>query len=133
MLKLDFGHRLPPIQFLSLPRHAPEILWKIFLLYPVLSALPQEYIFCSYFFQRYKPLFGAGTAVIIASAVVFAVAHILYINWVAPLIGLGGGLLFALTYAKHRSLALVTLEHGLYGNTLFFIGLGWFFWGGSVN
>jgi len=28
---------------------------------------------------------------------------------------------------------LVSIEHALYGNTLFFLGLGWFFWGGSVN
>ena len=44
-----------------------------------------------------------------------------------------GGLLFANTYNKHRSLLLVSIEHGLYGNTLFFIGLGWYFWGGSLN
>ena len=43
------------------------------------------------------------------------------------------GLIFASTYAKSKSLALVTIEHGLYGNFLFFIGLGWYFYGGAIN
>ena len=49
------------------------------------------------------------------------------------LLGIFGGFLFALTYSKTKSLLLVSFEHALYGNTLFFLGLGWFFWGGSVG
>ena len=53
-----------------------------------------------------------------------------------PITGIGwllavGGLMFANTYRRTNSLFLVSLEHALYGNTLFFIGLGWFFWGGA--
>lgn len=101
-------------------------------LYPILSALPQEFIFCSFFFERYKPFFGNGYVMVAASAITFAYAHCLYLNPVAPALSLLGGVIFALTYMKTKSLALVTVEHGLYGDFLFFIGLGWYFYGGSV-
>jgi len=34
-------------------KNKPEILWKIMLLYPLFSALPQEFIFCKFFFYRF--------------------------------------------------------------------------------
>jgi len=83
-------------------------------------------------FERYKKFFKSDIAMIIASAVVFAYAHVLYINWVAPFLSFIAGLIFATTYSKTKSLALVTIEHGLYGNVLFLIGLGWYFYGGAV-
>jgi membrane protease YdiL (CAAX protease family) len=112
-----------------------EPLFVLFLCfaYPVLSALPQEFIFCSYFFERYRRLFGKGVSMIIASAVVFAYAHCLYLNPVAPSLSLMGGLIFATTYLKTYSLALVTIEHALYGNFLFVLGLGYYFYGGAVD
>ena len=111
----------------------PEILWKIMLLYPIFSALPQEFIFCKFFFYRYKSLFKSDKNLVIFSGIFFAITHLLFLNFIAPVLSLIGGLLFASTYNKYRSLVLVSLEHGLYGNTLFFIGIGWYFWGGSVN
>lgn len=110
----------------------PEIIPWLLVLYPVLSALPQEFIFCSFFFERYHRFFPTEKAKIVASALVFAYAHMLFINWVAPVLSLVAGLIFALTYSKTRSLALVTIEHGLYGNVLFLVGLGWYFYGGAV-
>jgi membrane protease YdiL (CAAX protease family) len=100
--------------------------------YTAFSALPQEFIFCSFFFRRYSAFFTTTARMIIASAVVFAYAHVLFINWVAPILSLIAGLIFASTYAKTRSLALVTIEHGLYGGWLFIVGLGWYFYGGAV-
>ena len=70
---------------------------------------------------------------VISSAIFFSITHILFLNFIAPILSFIGGLLFANTYNKHRSLLLVSIEHGLYGNTLFFIGLGWYFWGGSLS
>lgn len=115
-----------------LVEHRPQFIMILFMLYPLLSALPQEFIFCSFFFNRYERYFKTGWPMIIASAVTFAYAHVLYINPVAPALSLIGGLIFAHTFYKHRSLALVTIEHGLYGNFLFLLGLGWYFYGGSV-
>lgn len=109
----------------------PFALIMVFTVYPLLSALPQELIFCSFFFHRYKRYFKTPRARIIASALVFAYAHMLYINWIAPVFSLIAGLIFAHTYSKTRSLALVTVEHALYGNAMFLIGLGWYFWSGN--
>ena len=67
------------------------------------------------------------------SSIAFCLAHILFNNWLAPVLGLVGGIIFEGTYKKTKSLLMVSIEHSLYGDTLFFIGLGWFFWGGSVN
>lgn len=121
-----------PDRMFGLVLERPQFIIFLFCLYPVISALPQEFIFCSFFFNRYERYFKTGWPMIIASAVTFAYAHVLYINPVAPTLSLIGGLIFAHTYYKHRSLALVTIEHGLYGNYLFILGLGYYFYGGSV-
>lgn len=122
-----------PERFLFLPRERPEILPLLATFYPVFSALPQEFIFCSFFFARYIPFFGTGRGMVLASAIIFAYAHVLYINPVAPVMSFLGGLIFAQTYWKSKSLALVTIEHGLYGFSLFFSGLGWYFYSGNVG
>ncbi len=122
-----------PDRFLFLPQTNPTFVLILCCLYPVISALPQELIFCSFFFKRYGVMFGTTMRVMIASAVVFSFAHVLYINWVAPMLSLIAGLIFADTYRRYHSLALVTIEHGLYGNVLFIIGLGWYFYGGAVQ
>lgn len=122
-----------PSNLFNLWHTRPEIIPYILLVYPVLSALPQEFVFCSFFFTRYKTLFGSGAWMVAASAIVFAYAHILYINPVAPVLSLAGGIIFAMTYRAHKSLALVTIEHALYGNALFLIGLGPYFFSGNVS
>lgn len=121
-----------PDRMFEMTRSRPYFLFVLFVLYPILSALPQELIFCSFFFHRYAPFFRHKTTRIIMSAVVFAYAHVLYINAIAPTLSFIGGLIFAQTYAKTRSLALVTIEHSLYGNALFLVGLGWYFYSGAV-
>lgn len=121
-----------PSKLFYIERHNPQIIPYLLILYPVLSAFPQEFIFCSFFFKRYRILFGSGTKMILASALVFAYVHVLYINPVAPPLSFLGGLIFALSFQKTKSLALVTIEHGLYGNSLFLIGLGWYFYSGAV-
>jgi len=115
------------------PDFVPKLVFAIFFFYPIFSALPQELIFCSFFFRRYQPLFGQGKPTVVASAIVFAYAHLLYINPVAPTLSLLGGLIFASTYLKSKSLALVTIEHGLYGNSLFLTGLGYYFYSGNSS
>ena len=111
----------------------PQIILPLLLLYPLISALPQEFIFCSYFFERFKSFFGEGKLMVWMSTIIFAYAHCMYINPVAPTLSLFAGYIFATTYLKTKSLAMVTIEHGLYGNFLFLVGLGYYFHGGSVN
>ncbi len=121
-----------PDRLFSLLYERPSFVPVLLVAYPILSAFPQELVFCTFFFARYHIFFKTEKRLIVASAIVFAYAHILYINPVAPALSLLGGLVFAMTYAKTKSLALVTIEHGLYGNALFLIGLGWYFYSGAV-
>lgn len=121
-----------PERMFRLALERPSFIPFLMILYPLLSALPQEFIFCSFFFERYRPFFGMDLLMVAASTLIFAYAHILYINPVAPSLSLIGGLIFALTYRKTKSLALVTIEHGLYGNFLFLVGLGAYFHGRIV-
>lgn len=130
---LVFIYFYAPDRMFGLWQHSPGFVFILFVLYPVLSALPQEFIFCSFFFKRYETFFGNGKWMVIASAAVFAYAHILYINPVAPALSLLGGYIFANSFKKTQSLAIVTIEHALYGNALFLIGLGWYFHGGSLS
>lgn len=130
---IGFLYLYDPDRLFYIPLERPHIIPFLLLAYPVVSALPQEIIFCSFFFKRYEHYFGTGRKMVIASAIIFAYAHVLYINPVAPTLSLIAGLIFAYTYLKTKSLALVTIEHGLYGNSLFVIGLGWYFYSGSVH
>ena len=113
-------------------REKPWFWLLVMLLYPLLSVLPQEIIFRSFFFARYKRLFPKPVIMVTVSALAFGFAHILFHNWVAPLLCLIGGFLFAHTYQKHQSLLLVALEHALYGDLMFTVGLGRYFFHGSV-
>lgn len=127
-----FMYFYDPGKLFSLCRTRPEIIPLLMILYPLFSALPQEIIFCHYFFRRFEPLFPRTPMMIISSAMTFAYAHMLFLNWVAPVFSMVAGLIFARTYARTRSLVLVSLEHALYGNAMFIIGLGWYFYHGAV-
>ncbi|GBR19081.1 hypothetical protein AA3271_0383 [Gluconobacter japonicus NBRC 3271] len=69
---------------------------------------------------------------IVASAVAFGFAHILFLNWIAVGMTLIGGVLFASDYSRHRSLTLTCFEHSLYGCLIFTVGLGRFFYTGEA-
>ncbi len=128
-----FTYYIFPSKLFLIQKNDISLLYKIFIFYPFISAVPQEFIFCTFFFIRYKSLFRNEKNLVLTSAIIFCFAHIFSINWVAPFLSLFGGLMFANTYKKTKSLILVSLEHALYGNSLFALGLGWFFWGGSVS
>ncbi len=100
--------------------------------YPLLSVIPQEVIFRQFFFMRYSALFPQPVMIVAMSGLTFAFAHILFQNWVAPTLCFIGGVIFALTYQKTRSLLLVCIEHALYGDFMFTVGLGRYFYHGSV-
>jgi len=124
---------IDPDLFLRLPRHRPKLWVLILLLYPLLSVAPQEYLFRTYFIQRYRPLFGDGPAMLWINAAAFAWAHVFFLNWIAPLLSLVAGLLLAATWQRTRSFRLVCLEHALYGQIVFTTGIGWFFYTGSAQ
>lgn len=80
----------------------------------------------------YRSLFRSDTGIIIASALAFGFAHVIFLNWIAIGMTTVGGLLFARDYARHRSLRLTCLEHSLYGCLIFTVGLGRFFYTGAA-
>lgn len=121
---------LAPALFLSLPLQRPLFWALIMVLYPLLSVWPQEIIFRRFLFHRYGGLFGGQITT--ASAITFGYAHIIFLNPVAVLLTLAGGVMFARSYAQTRSLKLTGLEHALYGCLVFTIGLGRYFYTGAA-
>jgi uncharacterized protein len=121
---------LSPQLLFDLPLRQP-VLWAVIMVaYPLFSAYPQELIFRAFLFQRYGPAFGA-TGTIVASAAAFGFAHIFFHNWFAVIASTVGGVLFAMRYARSRSLLTVSIEHGLYGMLIFTVGLGQFVYHGN--
>jgi membrane protease YdiL (CAAX protease family) len=120
-----------PHLFLSLPRDHPFLWLVIMVLYPVLSVWPQEVIYRRFLFHRYAPVFGQN-GVVVASALAFGFAHVIFLNPVAVLLTTAGGAMFARNYARERSLYLACVEHALYGCLVFTIGLGQFFYTGAA-
>ena len=123
--------RFAPHLLFSLVRRAPLFWVAIMLLYPLLSVYPQELLYRAFFFHRYQPLFGSGWGMLLASAFAFGFAHIILGNWISVVLCLIGGLLFALTCQHSGSLLLTCLDHALFGNFIFTVGLGQFFYHGS--
>ncbi len=69
---------------------------------------------------------------IVASAAAFAFLHIIFRNPLAVALTFAGGLLFAARYAETDSLATSCFEHALYGCWLFTLGLGQYFYHGTI-
>jgi hypothetical protein len=124
---------LLPQRFLSFPLERPALWTMVMLFYPLLSVVPQEFIFRSFFFARYRSIFPSSRSMFLASALTFGFAHVLLHNWVAVALSTIGGFYFAHTYQRRPSLALVWAEHALYGCFLFTVGLGYYFYSGAPH
>jgi uncharacterized protein len=120
-----------PQLLFSFVKRAPGFWALVMLLYPLLSVYPQELLYRAFFFHRYQPLFGSGSTMLVASACAFGFVHIIFGNWLAVLLCIIGGFLFSLTYQHSGSLLLTCIDHALFGNFIFTIGLGQFFYHGS--
>ena len=119
-----------PELLFSLVKRTPLFWAAIMLLYPLLSVYPQELIYRTFCFHRYQPLFGSGWVMVLVSALAFGFVHIIFGNWLAVGLCVIGGLLFAVTYESSGSLLLVCLDHAIFGNFIFTVGLGRFFYHG---
>ena len=125
---------LVPQSFMALPRHNPRLWLLICLLYPVLSVYPQEVIYRAFFFEHSAHVFPGAKApwLLALNVALFGFAHIVFGNVWAPVLSAAGGLLFASTYLKSRSVMCAAFEHALWGILIFTIGLGPLFAGGTV-
>lgn len=105
----------------------PEQRQVAFLVYPMLSALPQEVLFRSFFFSRYEPLFTAKWRAVAFNACSFALAHAYYGHAGTLVIAAAGGTLFATAYLRYRSLLVVALLHSICGIAILDSGLSYLF------
>jgi membrane protease YdiL (CAAX protease family) len=124
--------RFAPTLEWSFVRQHPAFWAVVMAAYPVLSVYPQGLLYRAFFFERYAGLIPGKWATIVASAAAFAFLHIVFRNWLAVALTFGGGLLFAARYAETGSLAASSFEHALYGCWLFTVGLGQFFYHGTI-
>ena len=122
-----------PDLLLSFPQKRPYVWAALMVVYPLWSVYPQEVIFRAFLFHRYHALLPSPVAKVVGSTVAFGWGHVLFGNWTAPLLSAAGGLLFATTYARTRSLRLAAVEHALWGGYVFTVGLGRYFYSGALG
>jgi len=116
----------------GLVRQHPGFWAVLMVAYPVFSVYPQGLLYRAFFFERYAVLFPGRWAMILASAAAFAFLHIIFRNSLAVGITFVGGVLLAARYAETGSLATSSFEHALYGCWLFTVGLGPYFYHGTI-
>ncbi len=120
-------------RWFQLPMEATSTWLVLLVMYPLLSAWPQELIFRAFLFHRYKTIIPRKKHRMWLSTGAFAFAHIIYANPAAILLALVGGLLFSYTYAKTRSTLACVVEHSLWGIWLFSLGLGQYLDSGALG
>jgi hypothetical protein len=123
-----------PSSFLGLLRYRPELWLLIACFYPLLSVIPQELVYRTYFFHRYGPLFGSQRwLAIVTNGALFGFGHIMFNNWLAVIGTFAVGCLIAYRYDRTRSFWAAWFEHTLYGWLVFTVGLGRYFFTGVSN
>lgn len=123
-----------PERFLLFPLYRPQIWMIVLLLYPLLSVIPQELVYRTFFFHRYGPIFGRHRWVLVlTNGALFGFAHIIFNNWIAVVGSAVVGGIIAYRYWMTRSFWAAWLEHTLYGCLIFTVGLGMFFFTGVSN
>lgn len=104
-------------------RENPLMWLSISIFYSVVSVYPQELIYRHFFYWRYSHLL-APKQFIIMNAILFSLAHTIFMNNLVFLLTLVGGFLFANTYRSSKSLMMTSIEHAIYGLWLYTVGLG---------
>lgn len=129
-----YAWHVGPSKFLYFPQAAYKLWLIVMVAYPLISVTAQEILYRVFFFHRYRPLFdGDHQAAIVLNAVFFAFGHIIFLSLPSVIISFFGGLLFAWRYDRTRSYWAVVLEHSIYGNLIFTVGLGHHFYTGVAN
>ena len=121
-----------PDHLFSLIKKDPLLWGLIMILYPIISVYPQELLYRTFFFHRYKMLFNRRSQMITVNALLFGYMHIIFQNWIAVGLTVLGGLLFASLYERTRSTLFVSVAHALYGELIFTAGLGTYFYAGTL-
>ncbi len=122
---------IDPERLFDLPREETALWAAVVIGYPFFSVYPQELLYRAFLLHRYAPVFGTGLGAAAAGAAAFGFAHLLFGNVLAVVATVVGGWLFTRRYQRTRSLLTVSVEHALYGVTIFTIGLGRLFYHGG--
>ena len=122
-----------PEAFLAMPRHMTGLWLMILVFYPPLSALPQELIYRSLFFERYGRLFPTKGAAIAANGLLFGFGHLFYMHPITIGATAVTGAILGWAYLRRRSVILTWILHAVAGQLVFTIGLGRFFYHGAVG
>lgn len=117
-----------PENLFIIPRTNPLLFILIFIFYPVWSAYPQELIYRAYFYHRFSSVLKNERISIMINALLFSFSHVIFNNWIAIVVTFFGSLLFSYIYKKSNSLMVTFIEHALYGNIIFTVGLGKYFY-----
>jgi CAAX protease family protein len=102
-----------PQMLFNLPRTNTQLWLMIMIFYPLVSVLPQEFMYRRFFFRRYQDALGGPWTTIALSATLFGYVHLLFGSWISVAMTLLGGTLFAITYHRTRSLLACSVEHAL--------------------
>ena len=121
-----------PDHLFSLIKKDPLLWVFIMILYPMISVYPQELLYRTFFFHRYKVLFPKKWQMITINALLFGYMHIIFQNWIAVGLTVLGGFLFASLYERTHSTLFVSITHALYGDLIFTLGLGTYFYAGTL-
>ncbi|WP_062059103.1 CPBP family intramembrane glutamic endopeptidase [Aquimarina longa] len=113
-----------PDKLFSVILKKPELWILILFVYTFLSVWPQEIIYRTFFYKRYAALIKNKWLFIFINAILFSLAHLFLGSFLVQLLTFIGGVLFAYTYQKTKSTILVSIEHAIYGNWLFTVGMG---------
>ena len=120
-----------PEAMLQFPKARPGFWLLVMVCYPIASVLAQGVVFRALYWSRYSALFPERLR-IVAGAAIFAFAHLPYANAYALAFPFIGGLMFLSSYQRTRSLMFASIEHALYGDFLFTIGWGTFFFHAGI-
>lgn len=126
-----FVQQQHPEDFLAFPKYRPRLWMLIMIFYPLVSVLPQELVYRTFFFHRYGPLFGnRGWLAVLTNGALFAFGHIIFGSTISIVLSFALGVLLAYRYVHIRSFWAVWIEHTLYGQLVFTVGLGRYFFTG---
>ena len=110
----------------QLPRENPLLWITILFFYPLISVIPQEFIYRVFFFHRYQSLFNNKIYLIVINLIMFSFAHIVFQNFHAIFITALVSPIFAIAYLQKSFLTCVII-HSFGGQIIFTLGLGKYF------
>lgn len=119
-----------PSMLFAFPRRNPKFWAMVMVCYPVLSVIPQGFLYRWFFEHRFASLMPRRAGLLVG-ALFFSFAHILFRNPYALAFTFVGGLFFLGSYRKTGSVLFSNVEHALFGDFLFTVGWGAYFFEGT--